>query len=41
MVCKTNAMYISLNLSFNIHKKLIIELYIFILNFKLTEYEYN
>ena len=31
----------SLNLSFNIHNKLIIVLYISILNFKLTQYEYN
>ena len=38
---KTHAIYISLNLSFNIHIKFIIELYISILNFKLTDYEYN
>ena len=36
-----HAIYISLNLSFNIHNKLIIELYMSILNLQLTEYEYN
>ena len=36
-----HAIYISLNLSFNIHNKLIIIMNISILNFKLTEYEYN
>ena len=36
-----NKMYISLNLRFNIHIKFIIELYISILIFKLSDYEYN
>ena len=38
---KSAAIYISLNLSFNCHIKLIIELYISILNSKLTDYKYN
>ena len=37
----THEIYISLNISFNIHITFIIELYISILNFKLTDYAYT
>ena len=35
---KMNVIYVSLNLSFNINIKLIIAVYISILNFKLTDH---
>ena len=38
---KKQATYLLLNFSFNIHIKFTIELYISILKFKLTDYEYN
>ena len=41
MNSETHAIYISLNLSFNIPIKLLIELYISILKLKLTDYAYN